>query len=126
MGGIIALLFIWWFVAVGLQQMVKSAAPTTTTVAPPAMGITFSCPTPAVGYTGTFTFPTEGPNFASYDIVVTFGAQELYRDRWTNKYIAPPPMTGLWPAVELTITTTSTTDQRSVATQTITTPREPC
>lgn len=126
MGGIIALLFIWWFVAVGLQQMVKSAAPTTTTVAPPAVGITFSCPTPGVGYTGTFTFPTEGPNFASYDIVVTFGAQELYRDRWTNKYIAPPPMTGLWPAVELTITTTSTTDQRSVATQTITTPREPC
>lgn len=126
MGGIIALLFIWWFLAVGLQQMVKSATPTTTTVAPPAVGLTFSCPAPGAGYTGTFTFPTGGPNFASHDIVVTFGAQELYRDRWSNKYIAPTPMTGLWPAVELTITSTSTTDQRSVVTQTITTPTEPC
>ncbi|HMR95770.1 MAG TPA: nuclease-related domain-containing protein [Microthrixaceae bacterium] len=125
-GGVIALLFIWWFLAVGLQQMVKSASLTTTTVASPAVGITFSCPAPGAGYTGTFTYPTEGSNFASYDIVVTFGTQELYRDRWSNKYIGPPTMTGLWPAVELTVTTASTTNASSASTQTVVTPAAPC
>lgn len=126
MGGVIALLFIWWFLAVGLQQMVKSASLTTTTAASPAVGITFSCPAPGAGYTGTFTYPTEGSNFASYDIVVTFGTQELYRDRWSNKYIGPPTMTGLWPAVELTVTTASTTNASSASTQTVVTPAAPC
>ena len=125
-GGIIVLLFIWWFVAVGLQQMVKSAAPTTTTMAPPAVGLTFSCPAPGAGYRGSFTYPTEGPNFASYDIVVTFGAQEIYRDRWSNRYIEPPPMTGLWSAIELTITTTSRTNASSTSTQKVATPAAPC
>lgn len=125
-GGVIALLLVWWFVTVGLHQMVKGVTPTTTTEVPPSVGITFSCPAPGAGYTGTFTFPTSGPNFASYDIAVTFGAQELYRDRWTNRYIAPAPMTGLWPAVELTVTTTSTTNAASKSTQKSMTPAAPC
>jgi hypothetical protein len=94
-GGVIALLFIWWFLAVGLQQMVKSASLTTTTVASPAVGITFSCPAPGA-------------------------------DRWSNKYIGPPTMTGLWPAVELMVTTASTTNASSASTQTVVTPAAPC
>ncbi len=108
------------------EATAKRIVPATTTTLPAAAGISFSCPVPGGGHTATFVYPEDGSIFRVYEIVVRAGESEIYRDRWQVENVPPPPLTGLWPGVELVVSTTTLGAAPVTADVTAMTPSEPC
>ncbi len=108
------------------EAAAKQIVPATPTTLPAEAGITFSCPVPSGGYTGVLVYPKDGSIFRVYEIVVRAGETEIYRDRWQIENMPPPPLTGLWPGVELVVSTSTLGAVPVTADVEVPVPSEPC
>ena len=108
------------------EAAAKQIVPATSTTLPAEAGITFSCPVPGGGYTGVLVYPKDGSIFRVYEIVVRAGETEIYRDRWQIENMPPPPLTGLWPGVELVVSTSTLGAVPVTANVEVSVPSEPC
>jgi hypothetical protein len=113
-----------------LENRSKSgASPSSTALAVslPAT-VAFSCPALGAGYSMTLGWPIGSKSLISYQIVAQWAGAEIFNQRIFSPAATVPPVTGLVPAIQVTVITTATSYGKPLPPneQVVTAPAEPC
>ena len=113
-----------------LESRSKSgASPSSTALAVslPAT-VAFSCPAPGAGYSMTLGWPIGSKSLISYQVVAQWAGAEIFNQRIFSPAATLPPVTGLVPAIQITVITTATSYGKPLPPneQLVTAPAEPC
>jgi len=129
-GLVLVLLFIVFVVPRVTKIMTRSSTstpPVASAVSLPAT-VAFSCPAPGAGYSMTLGWPVGSKSLISYQIVAQSAGAEIFNQSIFSPAATLPPVTGLVPAIQITLITTATSYGKPLPPneQVVTAPAEPC